>query len=81
MREAQAIIERTVRLNEHYQHLHLSVENFGSDLKPGQWLLARLASENWDPYLREAWWPVGLKPDEIIIERPGNVTYEQGQVV
>lgn len=81
MREAQAIIERTVRLNEHYQHLHLSVENFGADLKPGQWLLARLASERWDPYLREAWWPVGLKPDEIIVERPGSVLYEPGQVV
>lgn len=81
MREAQAIIERTVRLNEHYQHLHLTVENFGADIKPGQWLLARRVSDSWDPYLREAWWPVGLKQDEIIVERPGSMSYEPGQVV
>ncbi|MCA0457871.1 MAG: hypothetical protein LCI00_28150 [Chloroflexi bacterium] len=81
MREVQAIIERTVRLNEHYQNLHLSVQDFGSDIKPGQSLLARLAEETWDPYLREQWWPVGIKKDEIIVERPGSITYEPGQVV
>ncbi|MEZ4668189.1 MAG: hypothetical protein R3E39_09770 [Anaerolineae bacterium] len=81
MREAQAIIERTVSLNEHYQHIHLSVENFSTDLKPGQSLLARLESPRWDPYLREQWWPVALKSDEMVIERPGSVVYEPGQVV
>lgn len=81
MRESQGIIERTISLNQHYQHVHLSVENFGGDLKPGQSLLARLESPRWDPYLREQWWPVALKNDEVIVERPGSIVYEPGQVV
>jgi Iron-sulfur cluster binding domain of dihydroorotate dehydrogenase B len=81
MREAQAIIERTVSLNEHYQHVHLSVQEFDTDFKPGQSILARLESPRWDPYLREQWWPVVIKKDEIVVERPGSIVYEPGQVV
>lgn len=81
MREYTGIIERTVRLNEHYQHLHLSVEGLGSDLKPGQSFLARRMPERWEPYLREQWWPVDLKTDEVVIERPANILYEPGETV
>jgi hypothetical protein len=81
MRESQAIIERVTRLNEHYQRLHLSVEDFTKELKPGQSLLARLLPERWEPYLREQWWPVQLGTSTIVVERPGNIVYEPGQVV
>jgi Iron-sulfur cluster binding domain of dihydroorotate dehydrogenase B len=81
MKESQAIIERVTRLNEHYQRLHLTVEDFTSDLKPGHSLLARRLPERWDPYLREQWWPVALAKNTIVVERPGSIIYEPGQVV
>jgi NAD(P)H-flavin reductase len=81
MRETQAIIERVTRLNEHYQRLHLSVEDFTSDLKPGHSLLARRLPESWNPYLREQWWPVAMATNSIIVERPGSIVYEPGEVI
>jgi hypothetical protein len=81
MRETEAIIERVTRLNEHYQRLHLTVEDFSSEIKPGQSLLARRLPERWDPYLREQWWPVAVSPNTIVVERPGSITYEPGEVV
>lgn len=81
MRETEAIIERVTRLNEHYQRLHLTVEDFTSEIKPGQSLLARRLPERWDPYLREQWWPVGVGTNSIIVERPGSIIYEPGEVV
>jgi hypothetical protein len=80
MKETTAIIERVTRLDEHYQLLHLAVDEYLNDLSPGQSLLARL-SERWDPYLREHWWPVVAAPGKLIVERPGNIRYEPGQVV
>lgn len=80
MRETQAIIERISRLNEHYQRLHLSVENYLKDVKPGQSLLARL-TDRWDPYLRELWWPVAAANSGLTVERPGSQRYEPGQSV
>ncbi len=81
MRESQAIIERVTRLNEHYQRLQLSVEDFTSELKPGHSFLVRQLPERWEPYLREQWWPVALAPGSVIVERPGNIIYEPGQIV
>jgi hypothetical protein len=81
MKETKAIIERVVRLNERYQRLHLAVEESFHDLKPGQTVLARLLPERWDPYLREHWWPVELTPNALVVERPGNIRYEPGQIV
>jgi len=81
MKESQAIIERVTRLNEHYQRLHLTVEDFTSELKPGHSLLARMLPERWDPYLREQWWPVAVGNSSIVVERPGSIIYEPGQVV
>jgi len=80
MRETKAIIERVSRLNEHYQRLHLAVEDYLNDLKPGQTVLARL-SDRWDPYLREQWWPVEVAPNRLVVERPGSHRYEPGQSV
>lgn len=81
MRESEALIERVTRLNEHYQRIHLTVEDFASDSKPGQSLLARRLPERWEPYLREQWWPVAATPGTLVVERPGSIIYEPGQVV
>jgi hypothetical protein len=81
MKETKAIIERVSRLNEHYQRLHLAVDDAFNDLKPGQTVLARATPERWDPYLREQWWPVEMKPNQMVVERPGQLRYEPGQVV
>lgn len=80
MKETQALIERVRRINETHQHLHVTVEPALSNLKPGQSLLARL-NEDWDPYLREHWWPVAQQKNTLIIERPGDLRYEPGSVV
>ena len=81
MRETKAIIERVSRLNEHYQWLHLAVDDSLNDLKPGQTVLARPLPERWDPYLREHWWPVAMTSNTLVVERPGHLRYEPGQVV
>jgi len=81
MKETQAVIERITRLNEYYQRVHLAVEDFITEIKPGHSLLARMLPERWDPYLREHWWPVAVSPNNIVVERPGNIRYEPGQVV
>jgi hypothetical protein len=81
MKETKAIIERVSRVSEHYQRLHLAVDDALNDLKPGQTVLARLLPERWDPYLREQWWPVEMKPNALVVERPGSLRYEPGQVV
>jgi hypothetical protein len=80
MKETQAIIERVRRVNAAYQHLELAVDESLTKIKPGQSLLARL-NDRWDPYLREQWWPVNLVNNRLIIERPGVLRYEPGQVV
>ncbi len=80
MRESQAIIERIRRVNEHYHHLDLAVDEWLCQIKPGQSLLARV-TDSWDPYLREHWWPVAVGPNRLTIERPASTRYEPGQVV
>lgn len=80
MEETQVIIERVRRVNAQYQHLDLAVDKSVSNLKPGQSLLAR-TSTRWDPYLREHWWPVGIGNNRLVVERPGDIHYEPGQVI
>jgi hypothetical protein len=80
MKETTAIIERVTRLNEHYQWLHLAVDDSLTEIKPGQSVLAR-RGDRWDPYLREQWWPAQVNGSSLIIERPSNISYEPGEVV
>jgi hypothetical protein len=80
MKESQVIIERIRRVNEHYHHLDLAVDEWLCQIKPGQSLLAR-ATDSWDPYLREHWWPVSVGPNRLTVERPAAFRYEPGQVV
>jgi NAD(P)H-flavin reductase len=89
MREMQANIERVTRLNAHVQRLHLSIEESLNALKPGQTVLARRSygtqPEQWQPYLREHWWPVTVKagkagePGEMVVDRPSYPAYDPGQ--
>jgi NAD(P)H-flavin reductase len=83
MRETQANIERVTRLNAHVQRLHLSIEEPLNALKPGQTVLARRVyapqPEQWQPYLREHWWPVMVKPGEMTVDRPIYPAYDPGQ--
>jgi len=90
MNDLQAYIERTQRINPHYQFLELSVEDESlKAIKPGQYVLARLiedtsedAVENWHPYLREQWWPSGYtRQNTLLIEMPHNDRYRPGQLV
>jgi hypothetical protein len=80
MKETEVIIERVKRVSNDFQHLELAVDETLSRIKPGQSFLARL-TEAWHPYLRSHWWPVGIKGDKIIVERPVGERYEPGQIV
>ena len=81
MQETQALIQRVRRINPHIQHLDVAVEPVVHQMNPGQTLLVRL-TDRWEPYLREPWWPVEVRQDNmLVIERPGETRYEPGQPV
>ena len=88
MNESRAIIERIRRINAQYQYIELAVDDAAiQKIKPGESLLVRLVDPdatitNWDPYLREQWWPVGFVNDNVIlIERPFDHRYQPQQIV
>ncbi len=87
MRETQAYIERIKRVNRDYQRLELAVDPSLTSLLPGQSLLARRISrdyeaENWHPYLRDLWFPVEIPAKNIlIVERPAAEPFAPGQLL
>jgi len=87
MRETQAYIERIERVNRGYQRLELAVDQSLSAMFAGQALLVRRIdkdydSEQWDPYLRELWFPVEiLARNIVIVERPARAHYLPGQLL
>ncbi len=83
MRETQAIIDRVSLLNEHFQRLHLSVENLAGEIKPGHSLLARRDTREWEPYLRPRWWPSSINPatNSFSVDLPTSTTYQQGEII
>lgn len=86
MRDIQAIIERVRRVNEHYQHVELAVDEALVRIKPGQSLLVRRANDGetpevWHPYLREQWHPVMISGNKLVIERPAAMRYEPGEII
>lgn len=80
MKETQAIIERVRRVNETHQHLYLAIDPSLNGIRAGQSVLARIG-EGWSPYLREQWYPVDAQKNTLVIERPGGLRYEPGDVV
>jgi hypothetical protein len=80
MKQTDALIERIVELNADFQRLHLSFEDSLGRIKPGQSLLVQ-PSPIMHPYLREQWWPVSIKGDFVIVERPTHEQYAIGQVL
>lgn len=83
MRETQAIIDRVSRLNDHYQRLHLSVENLAGEIKPGHSLLARRDTREWEPYLRQRWWPSTINPagSAFSVDLSTDISYQPGEVI
>lgn len=82
MRETAAIIERVRKMNDTHQHLTLSVDAALTRLLPGQRLLVSTgAPDQFDPYLRAQWFPVGIGNNQLTIERPITEPYTPGQVV
>ncbi len=85
MNETQAFIERIKRVNKHYQRIELAVDVSLTNMRAGESILARRIEkdyeiENWNPYLRELWFPVEIQSNKIIVvERPSNVQYIPGQ--
>ncbi len=80
MKQTDALIERIVELNAAFQRLHLALEEPLGRIKPGQSLLVQ-TTDAMHPYMREQWWPVSVKGDFIIVERPVSETYSIGQVL
>lgn len=81
-----AYIERLTQVNARYQYLDLAVDDESiKQIRPGQSLLVRLEDrdplkEQWDPYLREHWWPVGLTEQGMLrVERPRDQDYQLRQ--
>ena len=81
MRQTKAIIQRIRRINAHYQHVELGIEDDLSEIRPGQSLLVRQDDNTWQPYLREQWWPVLMTDQKIVVERPGSFKYEPGTFI
>lgn len=87
MRETQAIVERIKRVNRGYQRLELAVDRSLASLLPGQALLTRRISkdyeaENWHPYLRDLCFPVEiLASNMLVVERPAREQFVPGQLL
>lgn len=80
MKQTDAVIERIVEVNSDFQRLYLSFENPLPRIKPGQTLFVE-TNKTHHPYMREIWWPVNIKGDFIIIERPMHERYHIGQIL
>ena len=87
MNETKAYIERIKRVNRDYQQLELAVDVSLANMRAGQAVLARCLEkdyeiENWQPYLRELWFPVDIPANNrIIVERPTSTQYLPGQLL
>ncbi|MCY3833516.1 MAG: hypothetical protein OXG85_10900 [Chloroflexi bacterium] len=87
MKETQAYIERIKRVNRGYQRLELAVDRSLTAMRAGQALLVRRIDkdydiENWDPYLRELWFPVAIQAGNIVaVERPARAHFVPGQLL
>jgi NAD(P)H-flavin reductase len=80
MRETQVIIERVRRLSADLQQLDLAIDRTLAQIRPGQSLFASpLEADGWNPYLREQWIPVDLRPGRLTVELPTGRTYTPGQ--
>ena len=87
MRETQAYIERIKRVNRGYQRLELAVDHALTAMHAGQALLVRriekdYEAEQWDPYLRDLWFPVDVQASNIlVVEQPARAHFVPGQLL
>lgn len=80
MKDTEAIIERIRAVNATHQHIELAVDESLMAVKPGQFVMARV-NDRWDPYLRATWYPVDLRDNKLVVERPLTEVYDVGQTV
>jgi hypothetical protein len=80
MKETNAVIERVREVNPDFQRLDLALEEPLGRIKPGHTVLAQTNTIR-HPYLREHWWPVNIRKDYLIVERPIAEVYQPAQVV
>ncbi|PJF36734.1 MAG: hypothetical protein CUN49_03935 [Candidatus Thermofonsia Clade 1 bacterium] len=80
MQQGQAIIERIRRISAGVQRLELAVEKPHQAISGGQFFLARTDSA-YGPYLREAWLPIAVRENVVIVERPTRYAYLPNQVI
>lgn len=88
MNDSRARIEKVTRLNAEYLQLELAVQDEAlKKLKPGQSVLARMTDklneqQQWNPYLRERWWPIGVTGRDVLRVEVLRVRhYEPGEIV
>ena len=85
MKESQAVVQRVRRLDKTYQRIDIAIDSSLQSIKPGNALLARPKSMRqermWHPYTRSIWWPVDLKNQLLVIDRPTEERYEPGDVI
>lgn len=69
MRASQALVERVRQVSADLAQADLAVEPALMQLKPGQGLLVRPHQQvGWEPYLRELWLPVDIRPGRLTVE-------------
>jgi hypothetical protein len=85
MKESQAVVQRVRRLDKNYQRIEIAIDSSLQTIKPGNALLARPKSMRqdrlWHPYLRTVWWPVDLKNQLVVVDRPTSERFEPGDVI
>ena len=67
MKQTEGIIERIRAVSETHQHLDLAVDESLMNIKPGQFMLARL-NDRWDPFLRTVWYPVDVRDSRLVVD-------------
>ena len=69
MRESQALVERVRQVSPEVAQADLAVDPALMQLRAGQALLVRRHDQvGWDPYLRELWIPVEMRPGRLTVE-------------
>ncbi|MGV2436699.1 MAG UNVERIFIED_CONTAM: hypothetical protein LVT10_18920 [Anaerolineae bacterium] len=83
MKESQAVVQRVRRLDKNYQRIEIAIDSSLQAIEPGNALLARPKSMRqdrlWHPYLRTVWWPVDLKNQLVVVDRPTGERFEPGR--
>jgi dihydroorotate dehydrogenase electron transfer subunit len=85
MKEHQVIVQRVNLVEGDYIRLELAIPEGLKGIMPGQCLLARpkqmRLQKQWDPYLRERWYPVFASNTVVGVEVKTRAHYRPGDVI